>query len=448
MENKNIDVLINNKKTALILNIILAISIIVAFLSFFRDINNTIYYGGVDLRSNVVGARLLLEDKDPYYYIWKEGDSDLLLQPTANPNVPVGHVAVSPTVLFVYASTAKLPYGIQQNIWFILQWVFLIMSIYIFARASKSEIKSKLIWILGLLFISGSFIWRLHVERNKIIIFYGFLIAVAFLIYNMSFKHKDLVSGIFIGFTTALRLPYILMGIPFFIFKKWKVIAGMAIGLLIGVSLPLIFTKPVIWMNYFTAMQMQVKINTGEIPSIKYDYIRRTIEGMDNMYLVAVLPVINFSIQALFMGYANIVLNTNILLISLIIVLGVIAFFLYKYYIKNIGSELIFLLGIVLVYLGELFISAARFNYYDVIFVNILLLIILNMNFISDIINPFLFFLMLGFLSNVLYFEAFRSSLVIGSIAMLIYILSMTFVLYKSEKSREDKLARRFLEMK
>ena len=440
IENKNINALINNKKTVLILNIILAISIIVAFLSFVRDINNTIYYGGVDLRSNVVGARLLLENKDPYYYIWKEGDSDLLLHPTADPNIPVGHVAVSPTVLFIYTSTARLPYGIQQNIWFILQWVFLIISIYIFARASNSEIKSKLIWILGLLFISGSFIWRLHIERNKIIIFYGFLVAIAFLIYNMSFKHKDLVSGIFIGFTAALRLPYIFMGIPFFIFKKWKVIAGMAIGLLIGVSLPLIFTKPAIWINYFTAMQMQVKINTGEIPSIEYDYIRRTIEGMDNMYLVAVLPAINFSIQALFMGYANIVLNTNILLISLIIVLGAITFFLYKYYIKNIGSELIFLLGIVLVYLGELFIPAVRFNYYDVIFVNILLLIILNMNFISDVINPFLFFLTLGFLSNVLYFKAFRSSLVIGSIAMLIYILSMTFVLYKSKKS-QDKLA-------
>jgi hypothetical protein len=187
-------------------------------------------------------------------------------------------------------------------------------------------------------------------------------------------------------------------------------------------------------------MQMHVKINTGEIPSINYDYIRRTIEGMDNMYFIAVLPVVNFSIEALFMGYANIVLSTNILLISLIIVLSVITFFLYKYYIKNISSELIFLLGIVLVYLSELFMPAVRFNYYDVIFVNTLLLLILNMNFISDIVNPFLFFLTLGFISNVLYFEAFRSSLAIGSMAMLIYILSMTIILYKSKKS-QDKLA-------
>jgi len=249
-KNTNINTLINNKKTVLILNIILAISIIIAFLSFVRDINNTIFYGGVDLRSNVVGARLLLEGRDPYYYIWKEGDSDLLLLPTANPNIPVGHVAVTPTVLFVYTSTAKLPYGVQQNIWFILQWIFLIISIYIFARASKSGIKSKLIWILGLLFISASFFWRLHVERNKIIIFYGFLVAIAFLIYNMPFKHKDLVSGIFIGFTVALRFPYIFTGIPFFIFKKWKVIAGMVIGLIAGACLPLIFTEPGIYLNY------------------------------------------------------------------------------------------------------------------------------------------------------------------------------------------------------
>jgi len=63
----NINVLINNRKIVLLLNTILAFSVIVAFLSFVRDINNTIYYGGVDLRSNVIGARLLLEDKDPYY---------------------------------------------------------------------------------------------------------------------------------------------------------------------------------------------------------------------------------------------------------------------------------------------------------------------------------------------------------------------------------------------
>ena len=112
----NINVLINNRKIVLLLNTILAFSVIVAFLSFVRYINNTIYYGGVDLRSNVIGARLLLEDKDPYYYVWKEGDSDLLLHPTVSPNLPVGHVTVSPTVLFIYTHTAKLPYGIQQNI--------------------------------------------------------------------------------------------------------------------------------------------------------------------------------------------------------------------------------------------------------------------------------------------------------------------------------------------
>jgi hypothetical protein len=441
IKNSNIDSLINNKKTVLILNIILAISVIVGFLSFVRDINNTIYYGGVDLRSNVIGARLLLEDKDPYYYIWKEGDSDLLLLPNANPNSPVGHVTVSPTVLFVYTSTANLPYAIQQKIWFLMQWGFLLLSIYIFARLSKSEIKSKLMWILGLLFISGSFIWRLNIERNKIIIFYGFLIALAYLIYNMSFKHKDLVTGIFIGFTVALRFPYILIGLPFLIYKKWKVIAGMAIGLLIGVGLPMLFTKPEIWVNYFTAMQMQGKIHSGEIKWVESEYIRRTVEGMDNLYVYAVLPIVDFSIQTLFAFLTGIFLSTNILLISLIVIVLLIVFLLCKYYIKRIDSGMIFLLGMVLVYFGELFVPAVRWNYYDVIFVNILLLIVSNMNFVSDIINPFLIFLILGFLSNVLYFKAFGNSLLIGSTAMLIYIVAMTFVLYKGKKSQDKILS-------
>ena len=231
-----------------------------------------------------------------------------------------------------------------------------------------------------------------------------------------------------------------MLGIQFLIYKKWKVIAGMAIGLLIGIAFPLIFAKPLIWVNYFTAMQMQGKIHSGEIKWVEFDYIRRTIEGMDNLYLYAVIPLVDFSIQTLFIIFTGILLSTNILLISFIVVLTAFILLLYKYNVKKIESGIIFLLGMVFVYLCELFIHAVRWNYYDVIFVNILLLIILNMDFISDIISPFLFFLTIGFLSNVFYVKAFSSSLIIGSMAMLIYILSMTFILYKSKKSQE-KLA-------
>ncbi len=213
----------------------------------------------------------------------------------------------------------------------------------------------------------------------------------------------------------------------------------MAIGLLIGIGLPMLFTKPEIWVNYFTAMQLQGKIHSGEIQVAEFDYIRRTIEGMDNLYFYAVLPVVDFSIQTLFVFLTGIFLSTNVLVISLVVVLAVTVFLLYKYYIKKIDSGMLFLLGMVLVYLCELFIPAVRWNYYDVIFVNILLLIVINMDFVSDIINPFLVFLILGFLSNVLYFKSFGNSLFFGSIALLIYIIAMTFVLYKSKKT-QDKL--------
>ena len=155
----------NQKIVNKILTTFLIIASIVAVMGFLVDAKNTIEYGGVDLRQRVVGARLLLEGQDPYHFKWMSGMSELLLDPLDNKDWTVSRVSVTPTVLIFHSIIASFPYLIQKILWFILQWTFLLSTIGIFATAKATPIKRKLLLIIGLLFFSGSYFWRYHVDR-------------------------------------------------------------------------------------------------------------------------------------------------------------------------------------------------------------------------------------------------------------------------------------------
>ena len=71
----------NNGILKSFLSPLLIFAIIISVFGFYRDFTNTIRYGGIDLRPRVVGARLLLEDIDPYHFKWTQNESDLLLDP-------------------------------------------------------------------------------------------------------------------------------------------------------------------------------------------------------------------------------------------------------------------------------------------------------------------------------------------------------------------------------
>ena len=427
----------NYTKINLALKIILPIAILASLIGLFRDFNNTIFYGGVDLRSNVIGGRLLIEGIDPYYYIWSEGDPDLFLHPNANPNIPVGHVTVTPTVLVVYSLFAKLPYSIQKMIWFFLQWLFFILSLLIFSKSSKSDVRSKLIWIIGLLFISNSIFWRLHIERGKIIIFYVFMFALAYWIAQKSFKAKDALSGFILGFLVSLRPNYALIGIPVIIFKKWKIFIGMLIGCSFGLIIPLVFGNLNIWINYFTAMQIHSRIHAGIIEWGSFEYIRRSIEGMNELYLYAVLPIFDSSIQSIFANNLKISLSANASLISFIIILLIIVILLFKFKIKNITINLMFLTGILLTFISEFFLPVQRWDYFNIIWLPILSLIVINFNNISEFINPLIFLLFIGLIFSITSVRIFPLGLLISNVAMFIYLFIETLMLYSNSYKLE-----------
>ncbi|MCK4696053.1 MAG: DUF2029 domain-containing protein, partial [Candidatus Cloacimonetes bacterium] len=342
--------------------------------------------GGIDLRIRVVGTRLIKAGYDPYFFKWNDSFSDFFLDSRDHPNIPVSRITVPPTVLQLHSFFSDLPYKIQRYAWTFIQWILLILSICFFAKSEKGKVKKKLIWISGLFFIASSNVFRLHVERGQIYILFVFLFSVAFYIYQNKKKFSSILGGIIIGYTTALRPPMCLIGVPFLIYKKWKFIVGQIIGFIIGILTSFIFVNFKIWKSYFTAMDIHEKVHLGilKMSAERYPYIN--IEDTRDLWMGAQLPISDSSIQGIFYNFFNIQIPSNFLIIGLIICSIVFIVLLLRVKIKAANMKVLFFYGSLMVLISEFFIPAARFSYNNVIWLIPLSLIIINSESILSIL--------------------------------------------------------------
>lgn len=154
------------------------ITVILSGIGFCIDYRNIQEYGCVDLRNRVVGARLLNTEYSPYFFKWREGISDKLLDPSDNPNEKINRVTVPPSILILQSLITGLDYRAIKKIWFLFQYLCLVYILFTFMIMSKSFLKKNWIIIVGLLFIGGTPSWRLHVERGHIYIMHFFFVLL------------------------------------------------------------------------------------------------------------------------------------------------------------------------------------------------------------------------------------------------------------------------------
>ena len=234
--------------------ILLIYSIIIAFLGIAFDTFNTIKYGGIDLRNRVVGARLLLDGRDPYYTKWDENTPDFFLDGRDYYSLPVSRCTVTPSLLVLHAPFAKLPYKTQQYIWFALQEILLLVSIFLMAKMAKE--RYKIVLIIGFMFQFGGYFWRFHVANGQIYILFLFMLILALQIAKSSFKNSSFWSGFILGFTASWRPPVLIMGIPLLIYHQWKMLTGGICGVIAGMLSSFIISGIDSWKNYFSAMKI------------------------------------------------------------------------------------------------------------------------------------------------------------------------------------------------
>ena len=150
-----------NKYKINLVNILLLLALLVTAIGFLVDIKNTFTYIGTDLRNRVVGARLIIEGIDPYFFKWIPGLSDRLYDPLDNPSQILSKVSVPPTVLALHSIMARLPYMQQKVLWLIVEWAAFAGIVSIFIKTNTSRLKRNSILIVSFFLLtvySGVFI--------------------------------------------------------------------------------------------------------------------------------------------------------------------------------------------------------------------------------------------------------------------------------------------------
>ena len=433
----------NNKILYSILRLLLIFAIIISLLGFCRDFKNTFEYGGIDFRANSVAAKLLIEGEDPYHFKWSQNKSDTLLDPNDYPNKPVSRVTSLPTVFLIYMPISKLPYKVQRVIWFIFQWVLLLLSIILFSKSSNSKVKSKMIWIIGLLLISGTPFWRLHVERGQAYIIYVFLISFAYWLSFKTFKYIHILSGFFIGLTASYKPTVLFMIIPMIIYRKWKFFIGTVVGIFSGIASSFIIADISIWKKYISAIQFYgnnpdtFRIDWGN--TYKEVYPNQIIEGWKNLSSALFIPTTDSSIQGIFFKFLKVKLYPNVLIISLFLTLLFISIILYRFYIKNLSTSMLFLIGIVIVFVSEFFQPSERYTYYDVLWFIPLSLIVINSEPLISLLNPLVILFFIGvFFSISIPFVP--GGVLISDYAILTYAIVATSFLLKKRWQSENAI--------
>ncbi|MBF2074798.1 MAG: DUF2029 domain-containing protein [Synechococcales cyanobacterium C42_A2020_086] len=365
-----------------ILNVMLIIAIALSGLGFVADLNNTLTYGGIDLRNRVVGARLLASGKDPYFFRWQPGDDERFLDPLDKPEIPVSRVTVPPTALLLYRPFEALPYRQQRLIWLGLQWLALLIPLAIMTRVPASVMRSKFLAVNGWLLFAASNFWRVHVERGQIYIFYVLGLAVAYWVAQRKWNQRDICSGLLIGMTASMRFPLIIMTLPMLLFRRFRLLVATWVGFIGSLVGSVLLMGDAVWKSYGSAMQSFAALSANDLSSIRQDVaivFPDIVEGMDNLTSKVKMPGINSSLQSTVEEILGISLSTSHLIAGLagvVLLLSLVLLSCSRAVRQQLGLDLIFLSGGVMILIADFFIPAPRYSYNDVQFLIPLLLLL------------------------------------------------------------------------
>ena len=267
--------------------------------SFVIDFNNTAQGGAIDLRNRITGLRLMEHGIDAYHYKWHNGDPEEFCDVYNNPKLPVSKTTATPALLILHLPLAALPYRVGQFLWLFVQWALLLGTGWLWLRACTTLRQS---WIVALAVTGFTYTaaWRLHAERGQAYVLLAFLFA-AWLVATLDRKWgESFAAGCLAGFLATLRPPFLLL-IPFMALHRRRQLAGAAVGLLLGIGLPMLI-YPACWSEYFSAMQTHSELyGNGIDPRPGPQSYPPTVEGIptDTLGNYVAIPYADFSVHGM-----------------------------------------------------------------------------------------------------------------------------------------------------
>lgn len=240
--------------------------------------------GGTDLRSRLVGARLLFTAASPYHYKWNPGDGNYLFDPNDRADRPVNGNVATPAALFLLQPISCLPHYIARWGWAGIEWigVFIMLAIWL----PGAGILKKIAWSivpLGLFFSTAY--WQYHQDRGQMYVLYAALLSGGWYFLQQK-SYRPIWAGICLLLLVLCR-PFAVL-LPLFIFfflptvdrRRW-------LYLLFIMVLALVLPFASQWQQYFQAMEWYRLEYMGNLTNSfilsNSHFTDGTIEGASNL---------------------------------------------------------------------------------------------------------------------------------------------------------------------
>ncbi|RYY85536.1 MAG: DUF2029 domain-containing protein [Chitinophagaceae bacterium] len=225
-------------------------------ISIAQGIRYTRDYGGTDLRTRVVGARLLAAGKSPYFYKWEPGEPEQWIVTPHHPRRPaeVNGVSVAPGLLYLHMPMNGLRYGAIRWLWTVIQYVLLALIFWcLLARSDLDPVRRTRALALGFLFFGCSALFLLNVERGQ-----SYLVLAAGLAGLLYFARQrqaaaQFGAGVLLALLVFFRPTMLVFALPFLLAARWNFLAGLACA---GVPLALHMLVSPLWQEYGRAMKI------------------------------------------------------------------------------------------------------------------------------------------------------------------------------------------------
>jgi hypothetical protein len=241
-------------------------------------------HGLVDLRTRIVGTRLITTEHSPWFYKWDPADGERYLDPIDEAGRLVNGNVVTPATLTVMYPLSRLDYPRIAIIWTALQLLtgFLIIFLLFKQKTISSTITQSALIVLGLI---CSDYWLYNIESGQIYIFYTLLFAAMYKTYIAVWKYNQFISGFIGGLFIFFRPFAAVVGLGFLLHWKPKWIIGCSAGIIVGF---LLFVLPQwsLWQDYFAAMQEYTRevFGTSQPVANVIEHVKPgVIEGATNL---------------------------------------------------------------------------------------------------------------------------------------------------------------------
>ncbi len=414
--------------------IFLVVAILFSFLSLLEALKYLEQKDAVDLGYRITGARLLVANKSPYLYVWKEGDDKKFYNQYEVYNTEVNGVTVPPSVLILMSPFASFDANSVKWSWAVFSYALLGVTIFLFFKLSEEEHKYSIITV-ALFFFSGSIGWLLHIQRGQNYIVYLSLLTVVYYLFK---REKIYLSLGVLALLIWLRFPFAIFLIPFIpLFKKPKYIFVFISYGIVLIGGTFLFTNLQDWKDYFYALTEWSKAQVvqseffSDAQSLSSKHAEIGAIKNESEYLIN-----NSSFQYLFQYHLKIGLFKLDLFALFMLGLVVLVYPIRKI-VRRGSAELLFLLAFLIYILFELCIPAPRYNYNYIQWMFPLLLILASYKHIR--VKPYQWlFCAIGLSMNMGLFIYIPRSITIGEFLLF---GTVWLILIGNKKSNKEIVA-------